>query len=142
MARRDIRYARKSQTATLGSLNPGDSITELDGTAYRLFYSDSAGDIQELEHGTAGQILTSNGTSADVSWQNNSALAPVKWIDFVTGFATTPSFLSTIASGDVWQYDYTSTTLYRLIGPSEDSFYTNYSGSAVSGLVVSKAITY
>lgn len=50
-------------------LMAGDAITELAGTAYRLLYIDSAGDIQELVHGTANYVLTSNGPSADPTWQ-------------------------------------------------------------------------
>ena len=38
-------------------------------TAHRTFYSDASGDVQELAHGTAGFVLTSNGASANPSWQ-------------------------------------------------------------------------
>jgi len=50
-------------------LMTGDAATELTGTAYRTLYIDSAGDVQELAHGTNGQVLTSNGASADPTWQ-------------------------------------------------------------------------
>ena len=50
-------------------LMTGDAVTELTGTAYRLLYTDSAGDVQELVHGTATYVLTSNGASADPTWQ-------------------------------------------------------------------------
>ena len=47
----------------------GDSVTDLTGTAYRLLYTDSAGAVQELAHGTATYVLTSNGASADPTWE-------------------------------------------------------------------------
>ena len=52
----------------IGSLDPGDNVTELDGTAYRTLYIDSAGDVQELAHGTSGQVLSSQGASANPQW--------------------------------------------------------------------------
>jgi hypothetical protein len=47
-----------------------DGASDHTATAYRTFYSDSAGDVQQLSHGTSGQVLTSNGASADPSWQD------------------------------------------------------------------------
>lgn len=49
-------------------LNDGDPITDLTGTAYRLLLVDSAGDVTELVHGTSGQVLESQGASADPAW--------------------------------------------------------------------------
>jgi hypothetical protein len=39
-------------------------------TAWRIFYSDGSGDVQELALGTEGQVLTANGTTAAPSWQD------------------------------------------------------------------------
>lgn len=50
-------------------LYTGDAATELTGTAYQLLYIDSAGDVQELAHGTSTHVLTSNGASSDPTWQ-------------------------------------------------------------------------
>ena len=63
------------------------------------------------------------------------------WIDYATGYATEPVFIETIAQGDVYSYNYGSTTLYRVIGNPSDAFYQNYSGGTFSGLVAEKAIT-
>jgi hypothetical protein len=38
-------------------------------TAWRVFYSDGSGDVQELAIGASGDVLTSNGTAAAPSWQ-------------------------------------------------------------------------
>jgi len=50
-------------------LMTGDAATELTGTAYRLLYTDSTGAVSELVHGTSTYVLTSNGASADPTWQ-------------------------------------------------------------------------
>lgn len=36
---------------------------------HKVFYSDGSGDVQELAHGTDGYVLTSNGVSANPTWQ-------------------------------------------------------------------------
>lgn len=73
---------------------------------------------------------------------NTIRLHDKTWIDYVNGYTTTPTLLSTIADGDVYQYTYTNTTLYRLVpsGSAIDSFYTTFSGGVLSGLVVEKTI--
>ena len=63
------------------------------------------------------------------------------WIDYATGFTTDPVLLETIAEGDVYSYNYGSSTLYRIIGVSSDNFYQNYSSGSFSGLVAQKSIT-
>lgn len=63
------------------------------------------------------------------------------WIDYASGFTSTPTFVETIASGDVYSYVYGSTTLYRLVGTSEDSFYESFSSPTLSGLVISRGLT-
>jgi hypothetical protein len=71
--------------------NPADStiemvdVTELGGgggytnltsfvaqTAWRIFYSDGSGDVQELALGTSGKVLTSNGTTAAPTFETPS----------------------------------------------------------------------
>ena len=52
----------------------GDPITNFDGTAYRTLYIDINGDVQLLAHGTSGQVLTTNGATADPSWTNAGSL--------------------------------------------------------------------
>lgn len=63
------------------------------------------------------------------------------WIDYASGFTSTPTFVETIASGDVYSYVYGSTTLYRLVGTSEDSFYRSFSSPTLSGLVISRGLS-
>ena len=47
-------------------------ITSIRATAHSMFYSDANGNIQELGHGTAGQVLTSNGATSAPSWESGS----------------------------------------------------------------------
>jgi hypothetical protein len=56
------------ETDPVMRVQPSNAATQLDGTAYRLLYIDSAGDVQELAHGTAGFSLLSAGASADPAW--------------------------------------------------------------------------
>lgn len=59
------------QLTTTGSnpiLTPGDSITEMDATAHRLFYSDGSGNVTELAFGTSGQYLKALGTTTAPTW--------------------------------------------------------------------------
>lgn len=46
------------------SIQPGDNITELNATAYRVFYSNGTGDVTELALGADGTYLKSNGASS------------------------------------------------------------------------------
>jgi hypothetical protein len=50
-------------------LLPGDSITALDASNHRLFYSDGSGNVVELAFGAAATVLTSNGASSAPSFQ-------------------------------------------------------------------------
>lgn len=71
----------------------------------------------------------------------------VDWMTLVRGYNTIPTLLATIAEGEVYSYVYnyspSNITYYRFISNdgSTDAFYTNFSGTAVSGLVASKSIT-
>jgi len=73
---------------------------------------------------------------------NTVRLHDKTWIDYVNGYTTTPTLLQTIADGDVYEYTYTNTTLYRLVptGSAIDSFYRTFSSGVLSGLVVEKTI--
>lgn len=80
---------------------PGDSITTLDATAHRTFYSDASGNITELAHGTSGQVYTSNGASAAPTWEDASGgVSADGWIDpsETWTYATASTFT---ISGDV-----------------------------------------
>lgn len=55
-------------TNDAGYLSAGANITVLDGTANRLIYIDNLGDVQELAHGSSGQVLTSQGVSSAPAW--------------------------------------------------------------------------
>ena len=62
---RQIQYVPKG---AIGGSTVG--LSDIVGVSpYQLFYSDNTGAIQELAHGTSGHVLTSNGASANPSWQ-------------------------------------------------------------------------
>jgi len=113
--------------------------------------------IESIEEAVDGSIVfnLSDGSQYDVDVSglmqeatqnivssNTVRLHDKTWIDYVNGYTTTPTLLSTIADGDVYQYTYTNTTLYRLVpsGSAIDSFYRTFSGGVLSGLVVEKTI--
>jgi hypothetical protein len=65
--------------------------------------------------------------------------APLLWIDLVSMWDTPPTFLS----GTVWSYTWEGVTRYRNVpspyDPTNDSFYSSFSGGILSGLIVSRA---
>jgi len=67
-----------------------------------------------------------------------SAGGEYTWIDYAANFSSAPTYLETIAEGDVYEYTYSSGTLYRLVGTSSDSFYSTFNSPTLSGLVVSR----
>lgn len=62
------------------------------------------------------------------------------WADYAAGFKEVPTFVETVAEGDVYLYTYESLSLYRLVGTTEDSFYKNFSSPVLSDLVVSRGL--
>jgi len=65
------------------------------------------------------------------------------WLTFATAFSSTPTLTATLVSGEVYTYLYNNDTftLYRHITTSSDTFYTDFDGTTLSGLVSSKQIT-
>ena len=65
------------------------------------------------------------------------------WVDYVTNWSSTPTFLETIAEGDVYEYPYENDTLYRVISssPYTDKFYSSFANSEVNGFVISRGIS-
>ena len=97
-----------------------------------------AGEIEGLNDSVknivASTIVKQGGTVADPE-------STYTWIDYAAGFSSVPTFVETVAAGDVYQYTYGSTTLYRLVGTTEDSFYQNFSSPTLSNLVVSRGLS-
>lgn len=62
------------------------------------------------------------------------------WIDYVVGYTVEPTLVGTYGIGEVYQYTYSSETLYRVIGNPQDSFYRSFSDGQASDLVIAKAI--
>lgn len=110
-------------------------------------------DGQDGQDATAADLIDDNTIVLSKTWSSqkidktieneiSNALievnAGLRWIDYVTSYVTTPIQLATIASGDVFQYDYSNRTLYRLVGTTDDAFYSNWDGVDVSGIISSK----
>ena len=58
-------------------LSPGDNLTELDGTNWRVFYSNGTGDVTELALGADGTYLMSNGAAVAPSFETPSGSGDV-----------------------------------------------------------------
>jgi len=97
--------------------------------------------------GDTGQVLGKvDGTSYNTEWvdqQSGPAGQMSYWMSLARGFSSIPTQIATIATGQVWEYTYINGTLYRFIADdlSEDSFYENWNGAIVSGLVATKQIS-
>jgi len=62
-------YATAAQGALANTaLQPADNITQLDGTADRLLYINSLGDVTELALGSSGTYLQSQGLTSAPTW--------------------------------------------------------------------------
>ena len=109
--------------------------------------------------GTDLKALSANWQNTYTTVSNNSASyvtlsatqtltnkTVVDWMTLVRGYKTTPTLNTTIATGEVWNYVYTSSpsdkTYYRFIATdgSEDSFYGTFSGGILSNLITTKKI--
>tara|TARA_R110000824_G_scaffold233208_1_gene421401 strand:+ start:173 stop:610 length:438 start_codon:yes stop_codon:yes gene_type:complete len=94
--------------------------------------------------GTAGQVLAKiDGSNYNTEWVDDSDT--VTWID-VAGDVEYTGAETTIASGDVLTADYKGGTVYRFINstenangyPSEDSFYSDFDGTNLTNLIVTR----
>ena len=71
-------YATAAQGTTADSaLQPGDNATQLDGTADRVLYINSSGDVTELALGANGTYLQSQGTTSAPTWSTPSGSGDV-----------------------------------------------------------------
>lgn len=77
----------------------GDAATELTGTAYRTLIVDSAGDVVELAHGAANKVLTSQGASANPTWEDAASGA------HALGAGQTDVTITTPADNEVLSYE-------------------------------------
>ena len=94
--------------------------------------------------GSAGQLLSKvDGTDYNTEWIDNADT--VTWID-VAGDVEYTGVETTIASGEVLTADYKGGTIYRFINstenasgyPIEDSFYSNFDGTNLTNLIVTR----
>jgi hypothetical protein len=91
-------------------------------------------------------ILTmSNGTTIDAgAVPVTPATGSLTWIDYVSNWLTEPALVGTTTEGEVYSYGYTTSTYYRLIpndaSLEQDSFYENWNGSALSNIVIERAM--
>jgi len=57
-------------------------------TAWRAFYSDGSGDVQEQAFGTSGKVWTSTGTTSVPTWQDIPAASLTKGVTTISSSAT------------------------------------------------------
>jgi len=65
------------------------------------------------------------------------------WLSYVTAFSSLPSLVTTLPSGEVYTYLYNNDTLtlFRHVTPTSDSFYSDFDGTTLTGLVSTKQTT-
>jgi hypothetical protein len=94
--------------------------------------------------GLAGQVLSKiDGTDYNTQWVDDTDT--LSWID-VAGDVEYTGVEATIASGEVLTCDYKSDTIYRFINstenangyPIEDSFYSDFDGTNLTNLIVTR----
>ena len=97
-------------------------------------------DGNEIDAGAVESLSKEAQTTYAAIHNSIDPISTFTWIDYASGFSTPPVFLETTAQGDIYQYQYESSTLYRLITPTDDSFYNDYSSPNVSNLVISRGL--
>lgn len=96
-----------------------------------------AGSLEPLVTETKKIIVNRGGGAAA---NNPGSTTELKWIDYATGYTVEPVLLETIPAGQVYQYEYSFGTRYRLVGTGTDEFYTSYNSPNLSGLIATKQI--
>lgn len=76
---------------------------------YKLFYSDGSGALQELAHGTSGQVLKSNGAAAAPSWGNGPQTTVITAVT-----ASTATTVLDLSLGSWFQVTLTCDTVLNL----------------------------
>ena len=62
------------------------------------------------------------------------------WIDYAVGYSEEPVLLGSFGIGEVYQYNYTDNTLYRVIGTSSDIFYSLFADGVATNIVAQRAL--
>lgn len=109
-------YATAAQGTTADSaLQPGDAVTQLDGTANRVLYVNGTGDVTELGLGSSGTYLKSNGASSAPSFDTPAGGAPEGTAVLSTGETV----------GKVLQADGDNTCSWVALGGGGDALVAN-----------------
>ncbi len=77
---------------------------------YKIFYSDGSGHVQELVHGTANKVLTSNGATSAPSWEDAGTTSPLTTKGDVYTYDTDNARLPVGSNGQVLTADSGETT--------------------------------
>lgn len=82
------------------------NLTEFVGqTAWRLFYADGAGDIQELALGASGTVLKSNGTSSAPTFQTDNTSAGAGYVSTPPTYSDEACTAGQYALSESYRYD-------------------------------------
>lgn len=81
--------------------------------------------------------------SLDLQTQGTQGTAsPPTWEFYAANWSTPPTQVSTTAAGAVYSYVLDGVTRYRLVpavyDPTDDAFYSTFTGGVLSGLIVSR----
>jgi hypothetical protein len=93
--------------------------------------------------GRAGVNASKSGRSGGGYYSGGASSSAKNWIDYVSGTSEEPTLNTTLPSGPVYNYVYGGKTLYRHIpdlNPYEDTFYSNFDGTNLSGIVVTRSM--
>jgi hypothetical protein len=93
--------------------------------------------------GATSTVLSELRTDVNIiSGTTNNNLT--NWTFLVTNFDTSPTINGTITQGVVYNYIYDNITRYRFVptiyDPKEDSFYSGFNGTTLTGKIISRGI--
>jgi hypothetical protein len=100
--------------------------------------TDGTDEIVSLPESLFGASAGGEGTTVIQRYGSGGNENAYTWVEYAANFLTPPVFVEAVSEGDVYEYTYSSGTLYRLVGGAEDSFYTTFNTPNLSGLVISR----
>jgi hypothetical protein len=141
----DVTYATDASLASIsGNLQEQITNNDLDISILSNNVTTISGDLSI----TIGEVTTleTNTTGITGGITQINEVVQKTWVSLVNSWTTTPTLNINISgSGDVYDYVYGGTTYYRLVpdpyDSTLDSFYENFDGSNLTGLIATRGQT-